>query len=29
MHRSTPGDAEWMSHISQRRVTDVPDEFAK
>jgi hypothetical protein len=29
IHRSPAGEAEWMSHISQRRVTEVPDEFAK
>jgi hypothetical protein len=29
MHRGTSSDAEWMSHISQRRVTEVPDEFGK
>jgi hypothetical protein len=22
-------DTEWMNHISQRRVTEVPDEFSK
>lgn len=27
--RSAASDTEWASHLSQRRVTDVPDEFAK
>ncbi|MFL9964668.1 hypothetical protein PQR02_27100 [Paraburkholderia sediminicola] len=26
---STAGSTEWMSHMSQRRVTEVPDQFAK
>jgi hypothetical protein len=23
------GSTEWMSHLSQRRVTEIPDQFAK
>jgi hypothetical protein len=29
-NHSQPADAsEWMSHIAQRRVTEIPDQFAK
>lgn len=28
-HRDSVSDTEWMEHISQRRVTEVPDEFSK
>jgi hypothetical protein len=27
--RDNVSDTEWMNHISQRRVTEVPDEFSK
>lgn len=29
VHRGNSADTEWMSHISQRRVTEVPNEFSK
>jgi hypothetical protein len=28
-HRVNAGDTEWMSHMSQRRVTEVPEAFSK
>lgn len=29
VHHGNSADTEWMSHISQRRVTEVPNEFSK
>jgi hypothetical protein len=29
IHASGTSGTEWMNHLSQRRVTDVPDQFAK
>jgi hypothetical protein len=29
VHRGNFGDTEWMSHLPQRRITEVPGEFSK